>query len=169
MSPRLALIPHVPDELLALLEGEAAYQTRSGRRLAAGVRDLFLAGSPEFFERLRKASAPDPWRFGFAVVHSAEQEVIGMCGFVGPPDDLGVVEMAYGIAPGYEGQGYATEAAGALVQFARESGAVRMVCAHTLAEINASTRILEKCGFRKTGEVIDPENNRVWRWEKLLY
>ena len=29
----------------------------------------------------------------------------------------------------------------------------------------AATRVL-KCGFRYTGEVIDPEDGLVWSWEK---
>jgi len=46
---------------------------------------------------------------------------------------------------------------------------VKRVRAHTLAQTNASTHILEKCGFKKTGETVDPENNlTVWRWEKPI-
>jgi RimJ/RimL family protein N-acetyltransferase len=35
-----------------------------------------------------------------------------------------------------------------------------------LPEPNASTRVLEKCGFKKTKELIDPEGTFVWRWER---
>jgi len=31
---------------------------------------------------------------------------------------------------------------------------------------NASTRVLEKCGFRHTGTVHDPVDGLVWRWER---
>ena len=34
------------------------------------------------------------------------------------------------------------------------------------AGINASTRVLTKCGFRHIGQVIDPEDGPVWRWER---
>jgi RimJ/RimL family protein N-acetyltransferase len=27
-------------------------------------------------------------------------------------------------------------------------------------------RVLAKCGFQHIGEVIDPEDGLVWRWEK---
>ena len=37
---------------------------------------------------------------------------------------------------------------------------------HTLPEPNASTRILEKTGFKRAGETIDPESGPVWRWER---
>jgi [ribosomal protein S5]-alanine N-acetyltransferase len=35
-----------------------------------------------------------------------------------------------------------------------------------LPETNASTRVLEKCRFKKLGEMRDRENNLVWQWEK---
>jgi ribosomal-protein-alanine N-acetyltransferase len=92
--------------------------------------------------------------------------MIGACGYKGPPGADGAVEIAYGIAPGYQGKGYATEAAQALTASAFSSGRVRAVRAHTLPEVNASARVLEKCGFKCLGNVIDPEDGVVWRWEK---
>ena len=38
--------------------------------------------------------------------------------------------------------------------------------AHTLPEPNASTRILEKLGFVKCGDAIDPDAGLVLRWER---
>ena len=77
-----------------------------------------------------------------------------------------MVEIAYGIVPGFQGRGYATQAALALVGFAFRTGRVRLVRAHTLPVPNASTRVLAKCGFKRTGEVVDPEDGLVWRWER---
>ena len=59
----------------------------------------------------------------------------------------------------------ATQAATALVQHAGTHAAVKIIRAHTLPEKNASTRVLEKCGFRFVGEAIEPEDGLVWRWE----
>jgi ribosomal-protein-alanine N-acetyltransferase len=77
-----------------------------------------------------------------------------------------MVEIAYGVAPGYEGRGYATEVAEALVNHAFLQPQVRLTRAHTLPERNASGRVLEKCGFQFVGPVTDPEDGLVWRWEK---
>src|SRR5205085_7912940 len=101
------------------------------------------------------------WRFGFAVIHKGDNALIGMAGFPAPPNSEGVAEIAYGIAPAYQGKGYATEVAQALVEFASRDARVRKICAHTLAETNASTSVLAKCGFEKVGETIDPENNET--------
>ena len=103
---------------------------------------------------------------GFAVVHRESRSVIGTVGFKGPPDEDGVVEIAYGIVPVFQGRGYATEAAQAAVAFAFGSGQVRHVRAHTLPTPNASTGVLAKCGFKRSGEVEDPEDGLVWRWER---
>ena len=159
-------MPHVPEHLLALAESSAAYEERSGMQVADGVREFLLAASPDFEKELRAATAPDPWKFGFAVVHEIDNIVIGMCGFAGPPDSDGLAEIAYSVAPAYQGRGYATEVATALVDYASRSGRVKSIRAYTLPQINASGRVLEKCGFKKVGEVLDAENNLVWRWER---
>ena len=115
---------------------------------------------------LEGSTSADPWIHGFMLVHRISGGVIGRCGFKGPPEADGVVEIAYGVAPEHQGKGYATEAAAALVSYAFSNGQVRVVRAHTLPEANASTRVLTKCGFQRVGEVIDPEDGLVWRWEK---
>ena len=54
-----------------------------------------------------------------------------------------------------------------LIDFVSADESVRIICAHTLREINASTRVLEKCGFKRVADLIDPENNLpIWRWER---
>lgn len=165
-TKNLTLIPHVPAHLIALTESEGAYEKILGMRIAHGVREFLGAATPDFMTRLRAATAPDPWNFGFAVLHKIDKAMIGFCSFTGPPDSAGLVEIAYGIAPDYQSKGFATEAAAALVEFASRDPRVKTICAHTLPETNASTRVLEKCGFRKIGETIDSENNLVWRWER---
>jgi RimJ/RimL family protein N-acetyltransferase len=122
--------------------------------------------SPAWLALLDGSSSSDPWIHGFVLVHPISGSVVGRCGFKGPPGADGVVEIAYGVSPEHQGKGYATEAAAALVSYALSHEQVRVVRAHTLPESNASMRVLTKCGFRHIGEVIDPEDGLVWRWEK---
>ncbi len=112
------------------------------------------------------ANSTDPWIHGFKLVHRDSGSVVGRCGFKGPPDADGVVEIAYGVTPEHEGKGFATEAAGALVSYAFSHGQVHVVRAHTRPHASGSMRVLTKCGFRRIGEVVDPEDGLVWRWEK---
>ena len=121
--------------------------------------------SPVWLARVQTATEPSPWTHGFAIVLRDGGVPVGHAAFKGPPTDEGVVEIAYGIAPDHQGQGYATEAAKALTIFAFATGCIRVVCAHTKPEGVASARVLAKCGFQNLGEVIDPEDGNVWRWE----
>src|SRR5215208_3072179 len=41
----------------------------------------------------------DPWIHGFALVHRTDGNVVGRCGFKGPPGTEGMVEIAYGVFP----------------------------------------------------------------------
>ncbi len=102
---------------------------------------------------------------GHLAVDNDSRAVIGTCGFKSPPAGEATVEIAYFTFPDYEGQGYATAMAGKLVEAASRSPEVRRIVAHTLPEPNASTRVLEKIGMQFVGEVIDPEDGRVWRWQ----
>jgi len=167
-APDIELRPYAAEHLLALLESEEAFHRGFGLRAAAGLRDFYFSGevSPKWLEQLRAAREVDPWTFGFAVLLPKVAQVIGSAGFKGPPDGEGVVEVAYAVVPAFEGKGYATGALDELVRFAFNDERVRKLCAHTLPENNASTRVLIKNGFATFGEVVDPEDGRVWRWEQ---
>ncbi len=122
--------------------------------------------SAEWLSLLANATSADPWILGFNMLLRDSDAVVGQCGFKGPPASTGFVEIAYCVGPEHQGNGYATEAADALVQYALDHNEVQIVRAHTLPEKNASARVLTKCGFRNIGEVIDPDDGPVWRWER---
>ena len=167
-TARLQLVSHEPEHLRALVRGTDFYERSSGMKAAIGLRDFVVSPdvSAEWRGALETASEADPWRFGFGLVHRESGFVIGNGGFAGPPDVNGFVEISYGIVPDFEGKGFATEAAEALIAYASADKRVRTIRAHTLPQPNASTRVLEKCGFRRTGEVDHPTDGLIWRWEK---
>jgi RimJ/RimL family protein N-acetyltransferase len=105
---------------------------------------------------------------GYFVVDEETRELVGSCAFKAPPTADGVVEIAYFTYPSFEGRGYATQMARALVVLARRDPAIREVIAHTLPELNASSRVLAKIGMQCMGEVVDPEDGPVWRWQLSL-
>lgn len=151
-TKNLRLVPQNRDDARACVE-QASPEER------AQISSAWLA-------LLEKSAHCDPWIHGFLLVHQTSGVVIGRCGFKGPPAADGVVEIAYGVDPEHQGKGYATEAAAALASYAFSNDQVRTVRAHTLPTANASTRVLTKCGFRRIGEVIDPDDGLVWLWEK---
>ena len=162
------LLPCHAEHLLVLIEQPDRFSDIAGYTAAEGMAGFFDVAyiSPKWLAALRTAAGPDPWRHGFFVVEREARQIVGTAGFKGAPDAEGVVEIAYGIVPARQGQGFATEAAEALVRYASADARVRLVRAHTLPEANASTRVLTKCGFRHVGGVIDPEDGPVWRWER---
>ena len=146
-TERLRLQLRSREELLALFEG---------------VPEV----SPEWLERIRESTEPNLWTYGFGVFERAHGVDVGHAGFKGPPNADGMVEIAYGIYPAFQRRGFATEAAEGLAAYALNDDRVRLVWAHTKPENGASARMLEKCGFRRLGEVMDPDDGLVWRWER---
>jgi [ribosomal protein S5]-alanine N-acetyltransferase len=166
---RLRLLPHAAEHLRALIGGADSYRAASGLTPANGLREFVVSKdvSADWLAALQMASGCDPWTYGFALVCRESNTVIGNASFVGPPVD-GVVEIAYGIVPDQQGKGFATEAADALVEFARRSGRVKTIRAHTLPARNASTSVLEKCGFHRIADMNDPVDGPIWRWERTV-
>ncbi|MBX7105949.1 MAG: GNAT family N-acetyltransferase [Gemmataceae bacterium] len=148
----LDLLLKTPDEVLAWVES-----------LPEEVR---AEVSPDWLARVRTTPAGDPWSLQFTIIERATGLTVGGCGFKGPPDADGMVELAYGIDPAHQCRGFATEATRGLVGFAFASDRVQVVRAHTKPGNGPSQRVLTKCGFRQVGEVIDPEDGLVIRWEQ---
>ena len=105
---------------------------------------------------------------GYFVLDTDTREVVGSCAFKGPPTEDGTVEIAYFTYPDFEGKGYATSMARKLIELATGCTAIKRVIAHTLPKASASTRVLEKVAMSFVGEVIDPDDGRVWQWETQI-
>lgn len=88
-----------------------------------------------------------------AVERKGTADVIGYCGLVfhgdGSPDEP---ELAFELLRAAHGRGYGTEAGRAVVTWVGEAGYARLWA--TVSDWNvASRRVLEKLGFRETGQV----------------
>ena len=165
-TARLQLLPCAAHLLELLIAGADTFSAATGLKVDEGYCE-FPEALP--FARQQMQSA-DPavagWWAPWLFVHVADRAIIGLGGFRGPPDPAtSFVEFGYGIAPARRGAGYATEAARGLIETAFRLPSILGLCAHTLPETNASTRILTRCGFRQTAELNDPVDGRIWRWE----
>lgn len=87
-------------------------------------------------------------------------QVIGGCGFLGPPDTKGSVEIGYGLAPSQRGKGIATEAVNGLVDKAWTDPLVTLVFALTEEGNEPSQGVLRRAGFRQVDSGIEQ-----LRWE----
>ncbi len=144
----------------AALAGDASLARALGHNVVAG-----WATFTEALQPTRDALAANPegsvWGARFFVAGDLP-ELVGWGGFKGPPQD-GVVELGYEIAEVRRGRGLATAATQAMLAEAFSDERVTAVIAHTLAEHNASNRVLVKAGFHYDGEALE-DGEIVWRF-----
>lgn len=115
-------------------------------------------------DRLQDAPEEASW-WNYLIILRDESRLIGTCGYKGPPEPDGSVEIGYEIADAYQSRGFATEAARALLHHALIHPAVKSVKACTLAEENPSVKLLRRLDFRFIQEEIDIEDGKIWTWE----
>lgn len=94
-----------------------------------------------------------PWNMYYIVLRTP-RTVIGTCGFKGPPDQNGCVELGYSVAREFHGSGLATEAVQQLISAAFAGGASE-VAAETYPSLTPSLRVMQKCGMTLTGAGAD--------------
>lgn len=146
-TPRLQLHPLPPGTAGLLADDPASATPFLPATPAPGWP---LAELLEVLPGYAEAAAGDPALVGWGawlVVLRDRPTVIGDVGFHAPPDEQGEVEVAYGLAPGHRGRGYATEAVGSLVDHAFADPRVTAVGATTAAGNVSSARVLARCGF----------------------
>ena len=115
-------------------------------------------------EKLKTGESESGW-LTYLSIHKADITLIGSCGYKGQPNENKVVEIGYEIKTEYRNRGLATELTKALVINAFNFESVNSIQAHTQAEVNASTKVLTKCGFQKIAEFEDKEDGTLWKWE----
>lgn len=153
------LLPLGPNLARRIVDGEC-HEEISADQLVPIVREVAKAQHRLY----QRTGATEPW-IGYLALESAggDAPIVGACSFKSMPQD-GSVEIAYFTFPPHEGRRIGRQMATALLQIADRSVAVVEVWAHTLPDVNASTRILTGLGFDQIGLVEDPEDGPVWRW-----
>ena len=145
---RLELRP-LPAGAAAALPGDRA---EASRILGAAVpADWPLVDLLDILP-MQAAAPPDDeqWRI-WTMIDPRTQTVVGDIGFLGRPDDDGVVEIGYSVLPASRGHGYAGEAEAQLTAWALAQEGVRVVVAASEQDNMASIRTLERTGFVRTG------------------
>ncbi len=118
-----------------------------------------LSVYPDYYNRV---GFNKPWIGYFATIDGVE--LVGAGGYKGQPRD-GKIEIAYGTFKNFEGQGIGTEICRQLVLLSLQTDPSIRITARTLMEINGSTTILERNGFKCLGVVFDEDDGNVWEWE----
>jgi RimJ/RimL family protein N-acetyltransferase len=130
-----------------------------GVRTLEDARAYILKGPVDMYERLG---------FGLYLVElKGEGAPIGICGLV-KRDFLADVDLGFAFLPGFWGQGYASEAAAAVMEYAKGALGLKRLVAITNPENHSSIRLLEKLGFqfdRMIRATADGPEIRLFTWE----
>ncbi|MBX3738271.1 MAG: GNAT family N-acetyltransferase [Candidatus Didemnitutus sp.] len=110
-------------------------------------------------------------RNGFGLYHVSRRsdgKPVGMCGLL-RRDTTPDVEIGFAFLAEHAGQGYATEAGGAVLGEAREQHGLRRIGAVVMPENRASIRVLEKLGLRFERPIVtDPAREPLQYFARAL-
>lgn len=145
LTPRLTLRPGWPEDApeLARAIGHEAVVTRLAR-----VPWPYRQEDARSFLSLPQTS--DQPRFVITTRGGAPR----LIGGIGLHRDGSLHELGYWLTPGAWGQGYATEAARAVVAIARDGLRLPRLLARHMVGNPGSERVLTKLGFRPTGRMV---------------
>lgn len=144
VGPRVALVPVPDDVAVAVLSGADLGPILTGHGLRAG------AGWPhdDSADAVRPcAEDSSSGHHGWLVV--VDGEVVGECGWKGPPDADGAVEIGYGLAAPHRAAGLGTEAVAVLVAWTEQQAGVQQVVADVLVGNEPSRALLRRLGFEE--------------------
>ena len=108
-------------------------------------------------------------RFQLIMALKETEELIGNCGMRRKPYNHWEGDIGYELAPEFWGNGYATEAALAMVEFGFRELKLHRVSSWCIANNRASARVLEKAGLRLEGRLRENECFKGRWWDTLLY
>lgn len=156
-TERLELIPLTLNQLKLWIEDIPALE----KELECSYKGELIEG---FFLEILKGqyeiTLKDPdnyvWHSFFFLIRKEDRVIVGSADFKDIPNENGEVEIGYGLGKEFEHNGYMTEAAKAMCDWALKQNGGKSVIAETELENFASQNILERCGFKedKRGETI---------------
>ena len=150
-TARLELVAIEPEAIRALIGGR---REEADRILVAHLPDEFPSRDEiDGFlsvQLQRMEAAPERRAWMARLMKSKEGEAVGHCGFHGPPEIVGRAEIGYTVFVRFRHQGFAKEAAGALVRWAFQRGET-VVYASVSPDNAASLAVVRGLGFRQVG------------------
>ena len=90
--------------------------------------------------------------------NSGKEEVIGQVSAQEYGKDLSIRDVGWYLDPAYQGKGYASEAARAMIDYMFKQVEIEKIISGAVKNNVASCRIFEKLGFDKIGEVTEESN-----------
>lgn len=94
----------------------------------------------------------------------ADARLVGICGYNGPSDAMGAVEIGYSVIEAEQRKGYGSAATGLLVARAFRDSRVMSIAGETLPALEASQKVMIRNGFRLVGSRTDDEAGEILRF-----
>ncbi|SET32527.1 Protein N-acetyltransferase, RimJ/RimL family [Salinibacillus kushneri] len=139
-TSRLTLITFTVDMMKATLSGANQLKELTGYHVADGY-------PMEVYKIERFLQYPEENEWEGIIIHNKNRSIIGDMGFKGGPDEKGGMDLGYSIISGYQGNGYATEMASAMVEWGLNQPHVKKITASCSNENIPSIKVLRNTGF----------------------
>jgi aminoglycoside 6'-N-acetyltransferase len=142
-TERLRLRRSRPDDAVTI----AAYRSDPLVHRYQGWDRTDLEGVRDSIIEMAGRAPGEPGWVQFSVEERATGELIGDVGLSPAEDEPGVVKIGYTMQPASQGKGYATEAVGALIDYAFDTLGADVIRAYASARNIPSHRVAEKAGL----------------------
>jgi [ribosomal protein S5]-alanine N-acetyltransferase len=108
-------------------------------------------------------------KFQLAIILKEENQLIGNCGIRVNDPEMREANIGYELNTQYWGQGYATEAAQAILKFGFEELKMHRIWSWCVVQNVASVKVLEKIGMRCEGHLREKELIKGRWYDNFLY
>jgi ribosomal-protein-alanine N-acetyltransferase len=159
MSPRIRIVHLSPETLAALADGDAARAVATSPvplndyLIGPDCRDIWTRRANQVVE------TPEDLAWVTGVLWDEDAQIaVGRAGYHGAPDPEGMVEVGYGIDPGFRRRGYARAALVALIERARLEPTVHTLRATISPDNEPSLALIHQFDFVENGEQWDEED-----------
>lgn len=121
----------------------------TSRSISPELREaLDLSILPSVVDRTKNYLFSTLW----TAISKTENKMIGDLCMLGEPNEAGEIEIGYGTYDEFQGRGYMTEMVGGIIEWAKTQMVVKAITASTDKSNTASSKVLERNHFLKTGE-----------------
>lgn len=150
-TDRLMLITFTAEMMQAAISNEHELARAAGYQVVDGYpSDEYKEILP--FKIQRYSQYPEENEWEGLIVHQEDQMIMGDMGFRRSMDNPEELELGYSIVPAYQGRGYATEMAQAIISWGLAQADIKKIIASCDNDNQASIRVLEKAGLKRLGE-----------------
>lgn len=168
LSKRLSLVWLCPEFMRAVLDGrQPDGETRPDAILPVGWPDQEMKALIETrLQQMESDPSTAPWLLRL-MVRRADHTSVGRINFHGKPDGAGRAELGYSVDEPFRREGYAAEAAGACMSWARALAVRRFLLSISPANL-PSLNLAVRLGFNRIGTQIDEVDGEEWVFELVV-